>query len=98
MTMRKYLVTIHEDGSVMCQEFDEPADQALQNYQAGYRNAVDSILECLERHKLSYDNTARGYSQCGKMHDCYAVEQKYVAICKAIDDVRLKYKVCGTRR
>lgn len=98
MTMRKYLVTIHEDGSVMSQEFDEPADQVLQSYQAGYREAFDSILECLERRKLSYDNMAREYSQCGKMDDCYAVQQKYVAICKAIDEVRLKYIVHEIRR
>ena len=98
MTMRKYLVTIHEDGTVSAQEYDEPADQALRNYQAGFSDAVDAVLECLERRKLSYENIGRGYAQRGKVDDFCAAEHKYVAMCKTIEEVRSKYKVNGTRR
>lgn len=98
MQMRKYLVTIHEDGSVSALEFEEPADQALTNYQAGFRDAVHEILDSLERLKLSYLNKSRGYVQRGEMENGSTEGHKAIAMYFAIAELKRKYKVFGTRR
>lgn len=98
MTMRKYLVTIHEDGRVSALEFEEPADQALTNYQAGFRDAVHEILDYLESMKLSYINRVREYIQCGKMEDASNENGKSDAMYAAISLLKRRYGVFGTRR
>lgn len=98
MTMRKYLVTVHADGSVTAQEFEEPADQALTNYQAGVRDTVHEILESLESMKLSYINRVREYIRCGKMEDASEENGKAHAIYIAISLLKRRYGVFGTRR
>ena len=98
MTMRKYLVTVHEDGQVSALEFEEPADRALTNYQAGFRDAVDEIHDSLERMKLSYLNKAREYIQCGKMENAFVENKKAMALYSAISELKRRYKVYGTRR
>lgn len=98
MQMRKYLVTIHEDGSVSALEFEEPADQALTNYQAGFRDAVCEILKFLESRKMAYTNNSRGYVQCGKMGDCHDEVMKAHALYYAIAELKRRYKVFDTRR
>lgn len=49
MTMRKYLVTIHEDGSVTALEYDEPNGYSA--YQTGKRAAAREIVEMLRTRK-----------------------------------------------
>lgn len=98
MTMRKYLVTVHEDGSVTALEFEEPADQALTNYQAGFLDAVHEILDSLESMKLSYINRVREYIQCGKMEDASEENGKAHAMYAAISLLKRRYGVFGTRR
>ena len=98
MTMRKYIVTIHEDGSVSAQEFEEPADQALTNYQAGFQDAVHEIQDSLESLKLSYINKVREYIQCGKTEDASRENGKALAMYVAIALLRRRYGVFGTRR
>ena len=98
MTMRKYLVTIHEDGHVTAQEFEEPAEQALTNYQAGFRDAVDEILDSLERLRLSYINKVQEYIQCGKMEDAYDENNRAQALYMATYQLKCRYRVFGARR
>lgn len=98
MTMRKYLVTIHEDGHVTALEYEEPADQALTNYQAGFREAVREILDYLECQKLAYNSNSREYVQLGKMLDGHDEVMKARAIYRAIDELKTRYRVFGTRR
>ena len=98
MTMRKYLVTVHADGGVCVQEFEEPADQALTNYQAGVRDAVHEILNSLESMKQSYINRVREYIQCGKMEDASEECGKALAMYVAVSLLRRRYGVFGTRR
>lgn len=106
MTMRKYLVTIHEDGSVSAQEFEEPADQefeepadqALTNYQAGFRDAVYEILDSLESVKQSFLNKTREYIHCGRMNDAHDEDCKALALYVAITYLQRRYNVFGTRR
>ena len=98
MTMRKYIVTVHEDGSVSAQEFEEPADLALTNYQAGFRDAVHEILDSLDRLKLSYINKTRENIQCGRMNDAHDEDCKALALYWAISYLKKRYKVFGTRR
>lgn len=90
MTMRKYLVTIHEDGSVSALEFEEPADQTLTSYQAGFRDAVHEILESLDRLKLSYINKTRENIQCGRMNDAHDENCKALALYWAISYLKKK--------
>ena len=98
MTMRKYIVTIHEDGSVSAQEFEEPADRALTNYQTGFRDAVHEILDYLDRLKLSYINKTRENIQCGRLNDAHDEDCKALALYWAIFYLEKRYKVFGTRR
>ena len=98
MTMRKYIVTVHADGSMTAQEFEEPADRALTNYQAGFRDAVHEILDSLESVKLSYINKVREYIQCGKMEDASDENSKALAMYVAISLLKRRYGVFGTRR
>lgn len=98
MTMRKYLVYVHADGSVTAQEFEEPADQKLTTYRDGFQDAVHEIQDSLERLKLSFINKAREYIQCGKMEDASHENSKALAMYIAIDLLRRRYGVFGTRR
>lgn len=48
MEIRKFIVTVHEDGSVSAVEYIPPEDQALANYQAGCkdtRTRIENILK-----------------------------------------------------
>lgn len=65
MTTRKYLVTIHEDGSISALEFEDPADQALTNYQAGSRDAVNSIISILTARRAKCYELASRYGSAG---------------------------------
>lgn len=47
MEIRKFIVTVHEDGSISEVEYIPPEDQSLANYQAGCkdtRTRVENIL------------------------------------------------------
>ena len=84
MTMRKYIVTIHDDGSVSALEFEEPADHAQTNYRTGFRDAVYEILDSLDRLKLSYIDKTREHIQCGRMGDAHDEECKSLALYIAV--------------
>lgn len=93
MTMRKYLVTVHADGSVTAQEFEEPADQTLTTYRDGFQDAVHEILDSLESLKLSFINKVQEYIQCGKMEDASDENGKALAMYIAINLLRRRYGV-----
>lgn len=100
MTMRKYLVTIHEDGSVSALEFEEPADQALTNYQAGARDAVNTIISILEtRQKRSLD-LAASYREIGDLTSWKHTTLDACATNACIACIKMSYPQCfnGTRR
>lgn len=98
MTMRKYIVTIHMDGSVSALEFEEPADQALTNYQAGFRDSVHEIVDSLERLRQVYLARCREYIQIGAIENAAEYNHKARAMYMAISELRGRYKVFGTRR
>lgn len=47
MEIRKFIVTVHEDGTLSAVEYIPPEDQALANYQAGYKDATTRIKRML---------------------------------------------------
>lgn len=49
MEIRKFIVTVHEDGSISVVEYIPPEDQSLANYQAGCkdtRTRIEKMLGC----------------------------------------------------
>jgi hypothetical protein len=49
MEIRKFIVTVHEDGSISAVEYMPPEDQSLANYQAGCkdtRTRIEKMLSC----------------------------------------------------
>lgn len=50
MEIRKFIVTVHEDGSISAVEYIPPEDQALANYQAGCKETRTRI-----EHMLRYE-------------------------------------------
>ena len=49
MEIRKFIVSIHEDGAVTAVEYIPPEDQSLANYQAGCkdtRTRIEKMLRC----------------------------------------------------
>lgn len=79
MTMRKYLVTIHEDGHISAYEYEEPAGYTYSAgegdaYRSGYNQALydaESIIEeemyrCLKQSKLR--NSDSGWA--GRAVEC----------------------------
>ena len=49
MEIRKFLVTVHEDGSISVVEYIPPEDQSLATYQAGCkdtRTRIEKMLSC----------------------------------------------------
>ena len=55
MEMRKFVVTVHEDGTISVVEYIPREDQSLANYQAGCkdtRTRIEKMLSCeIERAK-----------------------------------------------
>lgn len=51
MEIRKFLVTVHEDGSISAVEYIPPEDQSLANYQAGCKDTRTRIENML-RHEI----------------------------------------------
>lgn len=49
MEMRKFLVTVHEDGTVTAIEYIPPEDQSTANYQAGCKDTRTRIENILRR-------------------------------------------------
>lgn len=47
MEIRKFIVSIHEDGSVSAVEYIPPEDQAQANYQAGCKDTCKRIENML---------------------------------------------------
>lgn len=93
MTMRKYLVTVHEDGHVTALEFEEPSDMTLTNYQAGARDAAQQILNMLVCRKTAYDNAARAYASVGKTEEGREEIAKAHAFYYAIQEIRREFKL-----
>lgn len=50
MTMRKYIVTIHEDGSVTALEYEE--HDVYSAYQTGKQSAAREIVDMLKTRKI----------------------------------------------
>ena len=55
MTMRKYLVTVHRDGTLSCVEYDEPSDYPRQYrpktkdlMRYAYNEALDDVVKLLD--------------------------------------------------
>ena len=49
MEIRKFIVTVHEDGSISVVEYIPPEDKSLANYQAGCkdtRTRIENMLSC----------------------------------------------------
>lgn len=49
MEIRKFIVTVHEGGSISAVEYMPPEDQAIANYQAGRkdtRTRIEKMLSC----------------------------------------------------
>lgn len=67
MTMRKYLVTIHEDGRITADEYEEPKGFVYCSGEAssvwgGYNQALDDVISVLEAEKAR----CNAYSMCGR--------------------------------
>lgn len=43
MEMRKFIVTVHEDGSISAVEYIPPEDQSFANYQAGIKDTKKRV-------------------------------------------------------
>ncbi len=64
MEMRKFMVTVHEDGTISAIEYIPPEDQSLTTYQAGCkdtRTRVENILK-YEIKKASHNAGLSEYS------------------------------------
>lgn len=49
MEIRKFIVTVHEDGSISVVEYIPPKDQSLANYRAGCkdtRTRIEQMIRC----------------------------------------------------
>lgn len=56
MTMRKYLVTIHEDGHATAVEYEEPRDFVYSAREAAYNQALHDVTTVLEVEKARCDS------------------------------------------
>lgn len=98
MTMRKYLVTVHEDGSVSALEFEEPSDQALTNYQAGSRDAVNTIISILETQQKKFLDLASHYREIGSRAAYKYCTLEAATTAECIECIKSSYCLNGTRR
>lgn len=65
MTMRKYLVTIHEDGHMTAQEFEEPAD-IKNRYKEGLLGGMSFLSYMADEriHELSQKAKSAAFTGC----------------------------------
>lgn len=76
MTMRKYLVTIHEDGRVSCVEYEDPEkvldEERKEFFKTGYMAALveskKKVLEFRRRREDSCDANLM-YAAVASVHD-----------------------------
>lgn len=76
MTMRKYLVTIHEDGRVSCVEYEDPEkvldEERKEFFKTGYMAALveskKKVLEFRRRREDSRDANLM-YAAVASVHD-----------------------------
>lgn len=76
MTMRKYIVTIHEDGQVSCIEYEDPEtvldEERKQLFKTGYMAAlVESEKKVLEYRRRREDSREANlmYAAVASVHD-----------------------------
>ena len=76
MTMRKYIVTIHEDGRVSCVEYEDPEkvldEERKQLFKTGYLAALveskKKVLEFRRRREDSREDNLM-YAAVASVHD-----------------------------
>ena len=68
MEIRKFIVTVHEDGSVSAVEYIPPEDQSLANYQAGCKDTATRIEKMLryEIHRAKHNASLPEYGPMWK--------------------------------
>lgn len=83
MIMRKYLVTIHEDGHISASEYEEPAGYTYSAgegdaYRSGYNQALydaesiigEEMYRCLKQSKLRNSDSGWITSWAGRAVEC----------------------------
>ena len=63
MEIRKFIVTVHEDGSISAVEYTPPEDQSLKNYQVGCKDTRTRIENMLwhEIMRAKHNSTLKEY-------------------------------------
>lgn len=81
MTMRKYLVTIHEDGHVTALEYEEPREAATRDYNVGARDAYRRVVRRLNEEFLKYQDAAYRTDKASEARNfiCRADECHHIA-------------------
>lgn len=100
MTMRKFIIEIHPDGSLTCCEYEDPKDAARaangRAWLAGYKQALshcDEQVHALKGNKGS--NITAGFIYQGATLVRDRVSDMYQKYCKDAGDPRRKCPDCG---
>lgn len=59
MTMRKYIITIHEDGRITADEYEEPKGFVYCSGEDDYNQALADVISVLEAEKARCDANSK---------------------------------------